>query len=372
MYLADTLYLPEKVDVTGDTVILANQVIFEGRNAVIKGHHAVYFFPVITEGVLGTSLEAAIREQGDPRFSAVSYKGKTKTKLHAPPNWFVPHLLTRGWSLTINTSGKGWYEWLEEQKKNKRTIGFIKASFQEPEIINNSGQEGVLGATGDPQFGSTCNGSPEVSSKGDNGACGDTTTVSGREGFPGSNGCTGLTGNTGKIGGDGGNASPIFTTITNTSGTYHYYANGGKGGKGGKGGTGGIGGTGAQGGEGGTGLGPTALARKAVPATVDEPGQVGEAVKEEEEVREDRAGPVVGAKTLQLRTRQALQALTMNYLEEAEVSPVIKAMADRRERMVPAEYAVRKPRQIIVHHPVPQMVLPLSFLRIWATVIQAR
>jgi hypothetical protein len=54
--LADTLYLPEKVELTGDTVILANQVVFEGRNAVIKGNHAIYFFPVNIEGVLGTSL----------------------------------------------------------------------------------------------------------------------------------------------------------------------------------------------------------------------------------------------------------------------------------------------------------------------------
>ncbi len=108
VHLADTLYLPEKVEVTDDTVILANRVIFEGRNAVIKGHHAVYFFPVNIEGVLGTSLDVAIREEGGPPFTTVSYETEAKTKLKAPPKWFVPHLLQQDWSLTINTNGKGW------------------------------------------------------------------------------------------------------------------------------------------------------------------------------------------------------------------------------------------------------------------------
>src|SRR5258708_20594189 len=58
--LADIMYLPEKVELTGDTIILANQVIFEGRDAVIKGNYNVYFFPVVAEGVLGTTLETAM------------------------------------------------------------------------------------------------------------------------------------------------------------------------------------------------------------------------------------------------------------------------------------------------------------------------
>lgn len=251
VHLADTLYLPEKVELIGDTVILANQVIFEGRNAVIKGHHSVYFFPAIIEGVLGSTLEAAIRKQGGP-FSTVSYRTSSATSLRTPPKWFVPHLLQEGWSLTIDTSGKGWSEWVEEQKKKKATkkVGFVKTSFQGG-TINNSGGEGALGATGDTG-GPTCNGSPDVSSHGENGDCPSSHPNAG-VGFPGTNGCTGTTSGIGKIGGDGGNATLIIANITNTTGTYHYYASGGKGGKGGQGGTGGIGGTGAQGGTGGTG-----------------------------------------------------------------------------------------------------------------------
>src|SRR5205814_3818574 len=33
-YLADTLYLPEKVQLSGHTLILANYVVFEGKNPV--------------------------------------------------------------------------------------------------------------------------------------------------------------------------------------------------------------------------------------------------------------------------------------------------------------------------------------------------
>lgn len=62
--LADILYLPERVELTGDTVILARQVVFEGRHAVIKGNFNVYFFPAEVDGVLGTTLEAAMAEQG--------------------------------------------------------------------------------------------------------------------------------------------------------------------------------------------------------------------------------------------------------------------------------------------------------------------
>jgi hypothetical protein len=42
--LADTLFLPETVELTGDTVIIANQLIFSGKNVVIKGPHDLHFF----------------------------------------------------------------------------------------------------------------------------------------------------------------------------------------------------------------------------------------------------------------------------------------------------------------------------------------
>ncbi|MBA3242075.1 MAG: hypothetical protein H0T60_12680 [Acidobacteria bacterium] len=126
--LADILYLPEKVELTGDTVILANQVIFEGRQAVIKGNYNVYFFPVVTEGVLGTTLEAVMNEQG-AMFPKAGLKSLSPAKLSIPPKRFIPRLLQEGWSITIDTSSKGRKEWLEEQKRRTQ-VGFIKTSLQ--------------------------------------------------------------------------------------------------------------------------------------------------------------------------------------------------------------------------------------------------
>ncbi|HXD33465.1 MAG TPA: hypothetical protein VN643_20245 [Pyrinomonadaceae bacterium] len=169
VHLADTLYLPEKVELTGDTVILANQVIFEGQHALIKGNYNVYFFPAVFDGVLGMSLEAAIKEQGRT-FSTVSYKTSKSTNLIVPPTWFVPRLLKKGWSITIDTSGKGWPEWLEEQEKKKAMkVGFVKTSLQ-GETIDNSGQtggQGGTGTTGPP----TCNGGPNPATSGADGWC---------------------------------------------------------------------------------------------------------------------------------------------------------------------------------------------------------
>src|SRR4051794_36691245 len=93
--LADILYLPEKVELTGDTVILARQIVFEGRHAVIKGHGNVYFFPAEANGVLGTTLEVAMAEQGfspsSSNFVPASYMKPSRARR------FVPRLLQEGW-----------------------------------------------------------------------------------------------------------------------------------------------------------------------------------------------------------------------------------------------------------------------------------
>jgi hypothetical protein len=242
---ADTLYLPEKVKVTGDTIIIARRVIFEGKDIVIKGSHNVYFFPIEMVGMLGTTLENAMLEQG-VQFSTVSF-GKPSSK-----NRFVPRLV-KGGSITIDTSGQGYDEWLEQQKKPQRKIGgkvgFIKASFQGTTINKNSAP-GAMGTTGDPGD-PALNGTPDPAPAGANGVCGVD-----KDGGPGEFGNDGGTGNEGGKGGDGqlgGNGQTIVASITTIDGVYNYYSNGGRGGKGGKGGTGSNGGNGADGGAGGNG-----------------------------------------------------------------------------------------------------------------------
>ncbi|HXQ73114.1 MAG TPA: hypothetical protein VN844_21625 [Pyrinomonadaceae bacterium] len=246
--LADTLYLPERVEITGHTVILANQIIFEGRDAVLKGNYAVHFFPVDIDGLLGTTLEVAINEQAGPRFSNADYS-RSKTSSQPPPKWFVPRLLKVDWTITIDTSGQGAEEWQEKQKQKKGTkVRFAGNSIQ-GDNQDKSGAPGATGATG--QMGPpTCDGTPDPAPNGDNGQNGD---PHGKTGFPGGNGCTGTTGETGSKGFEGGRAEPITADTTNTSGHYEFLAGGGKGGEGGKGGPGGIGGRGAKGGRGGDG-----------------------------------------------------------------------------------------------------------------------
>ncbi|MGI8638542.1 MAG: hypothetical protein ACR2MG_01095 [Pyrinomonadaceae bacterium] len=42
--LADTLILPEGVELTGDTVIIANRINFEGSIFIKKNEHNLYVF----------------------------------------------------------------------------------------------------------------------------------------------------------------------------------------------------------------------------------------------------------------------------------------------------------------------------------------
>ncbi len=245
--LADVLYLPEKVELTGDTVILANQVIFEGRKAVLKGNYHVYFFPVVTEGVLGTTLEVAMREQG-VRFSTVAFRDSSSRRLPVPPKSFVPRLLQEGWSLTIDTSGPGRAEWLEQQKQATEAH-FSKTARQG--TVDHNGDPGATGPTGPTGLtGSAA--TPNPSRPGDNGVCG--VDPNGSFGAFGNPGGTGKTGGIGGEGLQGGPANAIVAQINTRTGNYIYLARGGQGGQGGKGGLGGLGGPGAEGGRGGDGV----------------------------------------------------------------------------------------------------------------------
>ncbi len=243
--IADTLYLPEKVELTGDTVIIAKQVIFEGRDVLIKGNYNVYFFPIDREGVLGTTLEVAMKEQ-EVTFQKASFNNASRLKR------FTPRLLQDDWSITVDTSGLGRKEWLEKQKrKQAQQVKYQKASFVLDDITidqrgttpGGTGVTGNIGAIG-------TSGLPNPSRQGDDGSC-DDSHPQGREGVPGREGGQGGIGFTGGEGIKGGDATVINWTITSTTGTWHFLASGGDGGEGGQGGTGG---TGANGGRGGAGV----------------------------------------------------------------------------------------------------------------------
>ncbi len=250
LQLADTLYLPEKVDLTADTVIIANRVVFEGRDVVIKGNHNIAVYPVVETGMLGTTLEEAMLKQGfserNVEFAYVSLKGSSTRKQ------FVPQFIEDG-SLTIDTGGPGYREWLERQRQRRPAAasGFIKSSFSPQTVVidhnANAGAPGGEGAIG--SVGSS--GSPNPAFPGDPGDCSGQTT--GFQGFPGQNGGTGGTGSPGDPANPGFAATAITYSITTYRGTYTFLAKGGDGGKGGTGGQGGFGGPGASGGKGGHG-----------------------------------------------------------------------------------------------------------------------
>ncbi len=214
--LARELQLPEKVNLTGDTVILAQRVKFLGDNVVIKGPHNLHIFVIES-------------------FGTMTGKG----------------------SITIDVSGLGRKEWLERIKKERglsaTTGGVIAMSPSDAD--GTPGSDGVGGTQGTSGAHATGTGDP-----GANGTCPD--DPSGKEGFTGPYG-----GDASNDAGNGGHASPggnageLSLEITNPNDTtpYNLSAKGGDGGRGGDGGPGGFGGNGGRGGRGGDGVGCTCV-----------------------------------------------------------------------------------------------------------------
>ena len=251
--LADTLYLPEKVDLTGDTVIIARKIVHEGRDVVIKGNYNIYVFPIEDWGTLGMPLEQAMRADSLqlPRLGLRVNFSKT-----VMPR-FVPRLLPNP-HITINTDGQGYPEWLEKQKQKKKEIQgvrFIKTAFNRP-LQQGQSTDGGPGGMGSPGVGVNPGqgGQPDPAPKGADGNC----TGTGFTGLVGDTGATGDTPSTAGQGGmgiQGGDAGAQIVSIPTAFGVWTYSARGGQGGKGGPGGPGGTGGQGGKGGKGGTGAG---------------------------------------------------------------------------------------------------------------------
>jgi|CXWL01.1.fsa_nt_gi hypothetical protein len=215
------LTLPDTVELTGDTIIIAKKVRFTGRNVVIKGP---YDFHAFTVDSFGTEH----------------------------PNG----------NITIDTSGHGHREWLEAQRANNSGLlaksttgkdkGFVNASFTPPTLdtIDNSGVTGSTGTTGAP------GGNPSHGVDGGGGA--DGTCGGNKNGSPGINGTHGGAGGNGGNGGNGGagaNGGTVTLAISNAnmSTSYILRSNGGDGGPGGPAGGGTSGGVGGDGGDGGDG-----------------------------------------------------------------------------------------------------------------------
>ncbi|HJQ26032.1 MAG TPA: hypothetical protein VKA60_19090 [Blastocatellia bacterium] len=240
VYLADTLYLPEHVELAGETIILANRVIFEGTDVLVRGHHTIYLYPVQRIGVMGTTLKELREASGPLSRGGAAPALDPETSLPTQP------IIVRGGHVTIDTSGYGRKEWLAGEPKPKTKGGFTiqdcpcdtSGSPGGDAANGSSGSGGSNGATGSAGANATC--SPAINAT---------------EGSPGGNGGTGGTGGRGFDGGNGSDAGDIYCYLDgNTWGSYSFVADGGNGGNGGNGGKGGKGGNGAQGGTGGAGV----------------------------------------------------------------------------------------------------------------------
>src|ERR1051326_7781618 len=245
--LAHTLYLPEKVELAGDTVILVRNLVFEGRNAIIQGSFSISVYPIDRTGLLGTTLDQALATAG-ARFVNATFS-------HSRGKSISPNLpFIKGGTLTINTSGRGYKQWLDEHAFARgREEVFIPAAFRPQIPVNTNGAPGNPGKDADPG----ANGAPVLATGavGAGGTCGNRTSVNGSEGGIGPAGNPGLrpTQNGGK-GDNGQNAEPIDISIPDGSeDSYFLEAVGGDGGPGGHGGQGGTGSKGGKGGQGGQG-----------------------------------------------------------------------------------------------------------------------
>ena len=264
--LADTLYLPEKVQVTGDLVILAKHLVFEGNDVLIKGNYNISIFPAETASVMGDTLPRRFYKKD----------GKQGVMVEIPDVRPAPV----GGNITIDTSGIGYKDWLEniggEGKLNKvlKALYHPDKQIREAALLefeslrrgrkvgrgeiglldvthDTSGQPGSIGPDG-ASGSMPDNPNPFVQPKAPDGVCGGNIH--------------GLNGNDGADGGDAGDAGGggqgtdgaagtggNYFIPDNNSDTWHFISHGGQGGQGGPGGfvfPGLQGGTGGEGGNG--------------------------------------------------------------------------------------------------------------------------
>lgn len=263
--LADTLYLPERVEVREDTVILVRRLVFEGSDALIKGPHSVAIFPARGVTLLHGLLPRKERNPGTGRQPEVT------VELPESP------VQSRSGRITVDTSGLGYREWLESiggaerleevirgmRSRDERTRRKAYLEFEmlrrgptgKPGVItaqsDTSGQPGAMGSAGNPGAQPDL-AEPQVQPKGASGVCGSNANGGpGLAGAPGGWAGNGDPGGTGEKGEDAGDQTGYIADGDNH--TYQFIAKGGKGGPGGPGGFAYGGARGGNGGEGGDG-----------------------------------------------------------------------------------------------------------------------
>jgi hypothetical protein len=194
--LADTLILPEKVELTNDLVIITNSLVFEGSQPVIEGYGKnVYIFPVNKTFLLGKSFEDAYVELGKPQENLPEINQRTSEK-------FTFEEKTDG-GLTIMVNGEGNNEWLKRKSLMQSQISVEQNCPRGAPICN--GESGGQGTTGNP--GTERGTIPPPPFNGPDGRC-DWRAPNGLDGSEGADGMSGPdnagAGGQGRTGGMGG------------------------------------------------------------------------------------------------------------------------------------------------------------------------
>ncbi len=258
--IADTLYLPEKVELTGDTVLISKYVVFEGHNPEIRGPYDLTMIPLEGMGPLGTNLSHVI----DKAITKVSFNRVNPVSFSKLGLSFLKNS-----GIKIDLHGPGREDWLRNQKRNSTNGNstIVANSLPWPSIFRNKGysfqansdfsiiQEGnpgTSGGTGTPGGAGPTGTNGNIGDTGSAGSCAG--NINGGDGGVATDGGTGGTGVTGGIGYDGTPGGNYNGEVPDGyQGTFTIHTYGGDGGDGGPGGPGGLGGTAGNGGNGGAG-----------------------------------------------------------------------------------------------------------------------
>lgn len=258
VYIADTLYLPKHVVVTGETVILVKHLIFVSENTEIVAPHGLHLFPVETLGVLDMSeYTARNSSSAQPRFLKAAF---TETApLTAPP-------IKPGGKVSVNSNPcpSSSINFL----KTTLALGETKSDFDPAPTrmssLNrfstsayiqqcNQSSPGAQGADGSDGEHAGLGTDGANGANGANGNC-DGISADGVPGGIGVNGEAGANGGNGEVGGVGGEGGTLTCDIPDGStSSFFFNVKGGEGGRGGAGGNGARGNNGGRGGSGGNG-----------------------------------------------------------------------------------------------------------------------
>ncbi len=237
--MAHTLYLPDNIQLTGDTVILVRRLVFLGQNVFIKGPHDLQIFTLEETELVAN---AGNSKAAQAKFIKADFRGDR----NAEPAG------RSGGQITIDLSGVGRDDCLKNQAiaAAKLRSGRRDSHHAFAALLQSCNHNGSNGGTGSTGSSGTAGSNGTIASNGAHGNC-ETNVHGGNAGNGGGGGpgTAGGTGGTGQTGGSGGSCyiEPGVNQSVNAT------ANGGTGGLGGAGGIGGVGGYGAAGGDGGNG-----------------------------------------------------------------------------------------------------------------------